>query len=85
MQQHTLRITASQQPTVLERMLQVTRYRGFVVTGITMFPDVDADSYDIEMTVSSAEPVSKLQTQLDKLFDINEIKIQDSAQQQCRA
>ena len=85
MQQHTLRISASQQPTVLEKLLQVTRYRGFSVTGITMFPQVETNSFDIEMTVSSEHSVMQLQSQLDKLFDINEIQIQDTAMAQCRA
>ncbi|MFD2167434.1 acetolactate synthase 2 small subunit [Thalassotalea euphylliae] len=85
MQQHTLRISAAQQPTVLEKLLQVTRYRGFMVTGITMFPQTESECFDIEMTVSSEQSVDQLHCQLNKLFDINQVEIQDTAMQQCRA
>ena len=83
--EHKLRISAAQQPTVLERILQVTRYRGFSVTDMTMFPERDTDQMAIEMTVSSEHPVTQLQLQLSKLFDINGIEIQDTALAQCRA
>ena len=83
--EHTLRISAAQQATVLERILQVTRYRGFTVSGINMFTEQSSDAVDIEMTVSSDHPVSQLQLQLSKLFDIKTIEIQDTASAQCRA
>ena len=36
MQNHTLEVTADNQPTALERLLQVTRYRGFLVTDLSV-------------------------------------------------
>lgn len=85
MQQHTLRITAEHQPTVLEKLLQVTRYRGFMVTGMTMFPQSDNSKLAIEMTVTSEQSIEHLHHQLDKLFDVNEINIDSTAMMQCRA
>jgi acetolactate synthase II small subunit len=85
MNQHTLRITAHNQPTVLERLLQVTRYRGFSVTGMTMFPSNESNLLDIELSVSSEHSIDQLNHQLAKLFDINDVVITDNSSQQCSA
>lgn len=85
MNQHTLRITAHNQPTVLERLLQVTRYRGFSVTGMTMFPSTKSDFLDIELSVCSEHSIEHLNYQLSKLFDINDVVIDDKSSQQSSA
>lgn len=85
MNQHTLKITASDQPTVLERLLQVSRYRGFAVTGMTMFPSDKDNQLKIELSVRSEQAISKLEQQLDKLFDILDVSVENSNSQQCRA
>ncbi|WDE11724.1 acetolactate synthase 2 small subunit [Thalassomonas haliotis] len=85
MNQHTLKITASDQPTVLERLLQVTRYRGFVVTGMTMFPQEAGDELAIEISVRSENSIDNLYHQLDKLFDIRDIRVDNTTSLQCRA
>lgn len=86
MKTHTLKITAQQQPTVLEKLLQVARYRGFDVKGMTMFPNVDNAHLDIELSVSSAQSIDKLTVQLNKLYDINNITVAATEQQlQCNA
>lgn len=85
MNQHTLKITASDQPTVLERLLQVTRYRGFVVTGMTMFPQEVGDELAIEISVRSEHSIDNLYHQLDKLFDIRDIRVDNTSSLQCRA
>lgn len=84
MTDYNLTITASAQPTVLERLLQVTRYRGFTVTGMTMFPQADADQLKIEISVKSDNSIAHLQQQLYKLIDINDIQLA-ATEQQCRA
>ena len=53
--QHTLEITAQNQPAVLERLLQVTRYRGFSVDGFTVYPNQNDTHLDIKMTVHDDE------------------------------
>lgn len=85
MQTHTLKITAQQQPTVLEKLLQTTRYRGFEVKGMKMFPNVDNTQLDIELAVSSTQSIDKLTVQLNKLYDINDITVAASEQLQCQA
>ena len=85
LQRHTLKITAQQQPTVLEKLLQATRYRGFVVQGMNMFANVDNSLIDIELSVSSIHSIDKLTVQLNKLYDINSIKVATTEQLQCQA
>ena len=84
-QQHTLRITAQDQPTVLERLLQVTRYRGFLVTGMTMFPCADENGLDIELTVQSDKSIEQLHHQLNKLIDVNNVTVDSNVISQCSA
>ena len=78
----TLEIKAQNQPTVLERLLQVTRYRGFAVVDLSVKPSLKNKSLNIKLTVQNAkinEPLldnsyQRLSSQLGKLFDINQIR-----------
>ncbi len=81
MNSHTLRITADNQPTVMEKLLQVARYRGFIVTGMTMFPE-EKDQLSIELSVKSDNSIEHLQYQLHKLIDINSICVNNNATKQ---
>ena len=100
MTNHTIEITADNQPTVLERLLQVTRYRGFVVTNFTVVTTAEKDTLDIELIVydpklkdqdaekSSANTSAGLQRlyhQLNKLFDIKQVNLLKSKDIQCQA
>lgn len=90
--QHTLDISADNQPTVLERLLQVTRYRGFMVTGFNVLPSQDQSTLAIKLTVksdhcgssSSENAIQKLYHQLNKLFDINHVNLAQVATLQSR-
>jgi len=84
-QSHTLRITAENQPTVMEKLLQVTRYRGFAVTGMTMHPSGENSLLTIELSVQSKNSIEQLQYQLHKLIDITDIKVDNSALTVCQA
>jgi len=78
---HTLEITAENQPTVLERVLQVTRYRGFSVTAFSVLPDITGTMLEMTLTVNQTNQSSchdendirKLCNQLNKLFDIQQV------------
>jgi len=80
---HTLEITAENQPTVLERLLQVTRYRGFSVTTFSVFPSENETLLDIKLAVHNGKTsidsqqcsVKKLYHQLNKLFDIRHVDL----------
>ncbi len=54
MSQQTVSITANNQPTVLERLFQVTRFRGFTITGCTVFSRQNESILDIELTLQDA-------------------------------
>ncbi len=79
----TLTIKAQNQPTVLERLLQVTRYRGFCVVNLSVKPSVKHHFLNIKLTVQSVNKneflldshYQKLSNQLTKLFDIRQIDL----------
>lgn len=84
MSQYKLKIVSKAQATVLERLLQVTRYRGFHVTSMTMFAG-GHDEFDIQLSVVSDKSVENLKQQLLKIIDIERINVEDQAQQQITA
>lgn len=90
---HTFEITAENQPTLLERLLQVTRYRGFLVIEFNVLPCSDNRRLDIKLTVQDPDKanlsgdngVQRLYNQLNKLFDVNHINIKQTSTLQCQA
>jgi len=92
MYQHTIEIAAYNQPTVLERLLQVTRYRGFSVINFSVLSNKQKQQLDIELTVqSTGKPISeelniqRLYNQLNKLFDIKHVNLVALVAQQKQA
>ena len=75
---HTLNITATNTPAVVERLLQVTRYRGYLLTGLEMKPRSDSRSVVIRLSVSSDKPIHLLTSQLHKLYDIQQLELAGS-------
>ena len=77
-----MEIKAKNKPTVLERLLQVTRYRGFSVVDLSVKPEVKSQLLNIQLTVQSLKEnerffdnnYQRLSSQLAKLFDITQIK-----------
>lgn len=67
---HLLTIQTKNQPVVLERLLQVTRYRGFEVAGMEMKPLADFSGLLVTLSIVSDKPISLLTNQLNKLYDI---------------
>lgn len=72
---HTLNITASNTPAVVERLLQVTRYRGYQLTGLEMKPRSDNRSVAITLSVCSDKPIHLLTSQLHKLYDVQQLEL----------
>lgn len=66
---------------VLERILQVTRYRGFLINGITAKVNTGNNVARIELLVSSDRPISLLVDQINKLVDIKSVKVDNNASQ----
>ena len=73
---HHLIITADNQPTAMEQLLRVVRYRGFKVNSLVM--DVSADEIiNIQLGVLATRPFTLLTKQLLKLVDVNEVTLQE--------
>ena len=75
---HVLNITANNTPAVVERLLQVTRYRGYQLTGLELQPRNNDRSLAITLSVSSDKPIHLLTSQLHKLYDIVQLELAGS-------
>ncbi|GGQ00770.1 acetolactate synthase 2 small subunit [Shewanella ulleungensis] len=71
---HNLEITVQQRPEVLERVLRVTRHRGFKVTKMNVYINEDA-SMAVDLWVEAERAIELLSTQLDKLIDVTHCKV----------
>ncbi len=65
---------------VLERILQVTRYRGFLINGINAQVNTGNQIATIELYVSSERPIELLIDQINKLIDIKGVKVDNKAE-----
>jgi acetolactate synthase II small subunit len=72
---HVLTIRANNTPAVVERLLQVTRYRGYQLAGLELTPQADARSLHITLKVSGDKPIHLLTSQLHKLYDIQQLEL----------
>ena len=67
-----IELTAQHRPEVLERILRVIRHRGFTVTQMDM--QLIDDKVRLKFTVKSDRTLDLLVTQLEKIYDVVEIK-----------
>ncbi|MEW6989713.1 acetolactate synthase 2 small subunit [Colwelliaceae bacterium 6441] len=81
MNQYQLTIKADDKQVVLERILQVTRYRGFLINGITAKVNTGTNIGTIDLMVRSERPIELLVDQINKLIDIKEVKVDNNAAQ----
>ncbi len=70
--EHQIELTAQHRPEVLERILRVIRHRGFTVTQIDM--QLINDKVRLKFTVKSDRTLDLLVSQLEKIYDVVEIK-----------
>ncbi|WP_230621773.1 acetolactate synthase 2 small subunit [Aggregatibacter sp. Marseille-P9115] len=70
--EHQIDLTAQHRPEVLERILRVIRHRGFTVTQMDM--QLIDDKVRLKFTVKSDRTLDLLVTQLEKIYDVVEIK-----------
>ena len=75
---YQLVIMADDKQVVLERILQVTRYRGFLINSMNAEVNTGNNVATITMTVSSDRPISLLVDQINKLIDIKGVKVDNS-------
>lgn len=74
MNQHNLQIEAQFRPEVLERVLRMTRHRGFRVDDMEMSTSADCQNLSIRVTVSSERPIQLLSNQLEKLMNVTRVE-----------
>jgi|GEM_PF-2186025 len=72
---YRLAIQTRRQIDVLERLLQVTRYRGFELQAFSVQPLADMTSFLITLDVCSSKPISLLSNQLQKLYDVQQLEL----------
>lgn len=70
----TLKISLNNQPTVMERLMQVTRYRGFAINELAM-QQTSQTQLQVTLSVNSKHPIENLSRQLMKLVDVIDISI----------
>lgn len=75
---YQLIIMADDRQVVLERILQVTRYRGFLINGMNAEVNTGNNVATITMDVSSERPISLLVDQINKLIDIKGVTVNHS-------
>ena len=85
MNQYQLTITVDDKQVVLERILQVARYRGFLINGITAQVNTGNETGTVQLKVKSERSIDLLVDQINKLIDIKEVKVDNSELQQCCA
>lgn len=74
MNTHTLRIEMNLAPEALERVLRVTRHRGFRICHMNL--DQGEAHSTMAVTVASDRPIIQLTRQLDKLYDVTQCQLQ---------
>ena len=70
--EYQIELTAQHRPEVLERILRVVRHRGFTVTQMDM--QLIDDKVRLKFTVKSDRTLELLVSQLEKIYDVVEIK-----------
>ncbi len=85
MNKYLLVIMADDRQVVLERILQVTRYRGFLINGINAQVNTGNNVATIELKVSSEKPIELLVDQINKLIDIKGVTVDNTAAQKYSA
>ena len=70
--EYQIELTAQHRPEVLERILRVVRHRGFTVTQMDM--QLIDDKVRLKFTVKSDRTLDLLVSQLEKIYDVVEIK-----------
>lgn len=70
--EHQIDLTAQHRPEVLERILRVIRHRGFTVTQMDM--QLIEGKVRLKFTVKSDRTLDLLVSQLEKIYDVVEIK-----------
>mgnify|MGYP003599805546 CR=1 FL=1 len=74
MKEYQLTLQAQWRPEVLERILRVVRHRGFRLVQLEM--NSSETQIELAFKVAGERPIENLVSQLDKLFDVQQIDVQ---------
>ena len=74
MKEYQLTLQAQWRPEVLERILRVVRHRGFRLVQLEM--NSSETQIELAFKVAGERPIENLVSQLDKLFDVQKIDVQ---------
>lgn len=72
--QNTIELVVDHNPVAIERVLQVSRYRGFNVTGLR-FMQKNATQHYLQLQVTSNRNIELLMKQLAKIFHVFELNL----------
>ena len=81
---YELELDLNNQPAALERVLQVVRYRQFQLESLDMRQTSD-DMLTVNLKVSSQHSINRLTSQLNKLYDLARLSIQNEMPLQATA
>ncbi|ENM3942991.1 acetolactate synthase 2 small subunit [Vibrio cholerae] len=75
MQRYLLDIKADDKPVLLERVLRVTRHRGFVIKQVAATQNHESKIASVEIIVDSDRPIATLTNQIEKLWDVRTVEV----------
>ncbi|EOX3452581.1 acetolactate synthase 2 small subunit [Vibrio cholerae] len=75
MQRYLLDIKADDKPVLLERVLRVTRHRGFVIKQVAATQNHESKIASVEIIVDSDRPLTTLTNQIEKLWDVRTVEV----------
>lgn len=75
MQRYLLDIKADDKPALLERVLRVTRHRGFVIKQVAATQNHASKIASVEIIVDSDRPITTLTNQIEKLWDVRTVEV----------
>ncbi|BCK09062.1 Acetolactate synthase isozyme 2 small subunit [Vibrio cholerae] len=75
MQRYLLDIKADDKPVLLERVLRVTRHRGFVIKQVAATQNHESKIASVEIIVDSDRPITTLANQIEKLWDVRTVEV----------
>ena len=75
MQRYLLDIKADDKPVLLERVLRVTRHRGFVIKQVAATQNHASKIASVEIIVDSDRPITTLTNQIEKLWDVRTVEV----------
>ncbi|MEK6176075.1 acetolactate synthase 2 small subunit [Vibrio cholerae] len=75
MQRYLLDIKADDKLVLLERVLRVTRHRGFVIKQVAATQNHASKIASVEIIVDSDRPITTLTNQIEKLWDVRTVEV----------